>query len=63
MTPSRIEAATFRFVAQRLNHCATAVAVVNVDGWYYLEPKSMKFKAEGVEGGDSCDYSLIVSCS
>ena len=25
MTPSGIEPATFRFVAQRLNHCATAV--------------------------------------
>ena len=25
MTPSRIEPATFRFVAQHLNHCATAV--------------------------------------
>ena len=24
MTPSGIEPATFRFVAQRLNHCATA---------------------------------------
>jgi len=27
MTPSRIEPATFRFVAQHLNHCATAVPV------------------------------------
>ena len=25
MTPSVIEPATFRFVAQHLNHCATAV--------------------------------------
>jgi len=25
MTPSEIEPATFRFVAQQLNHCATAV--------------------------------------
>jgi len=25
MTPSGIEPATFRFVVQRLNHCATAV--------------------------------------
>ena len=25
MTPSAIEPATFRFVAQHLNHCATAV--------------------------------------
>ena len=27
MTPSGIEPATFRFVAQHLNHCATAVPV------------------------------------
>jgi len=34
MTPSGIEPATFRFVAQRLNHCATAVPVVNtVAAW------------------------------
>ena len=29
MTPSRIEPATFRFVAQHLNHCATAVPNLN----------------------------------
>ena len=28
MTPSGIEPATFRFVAQHLNHCATAVPVM-----------------------------------
>ena len=27
MTPSGIELGTFRFVAQRLNHCATAIYV------------------------------------
>jgi hypothetical protein len=27
MTPSAIEQATFRFVAQHLNHCATAVSI------------------------------------
>ena len=27
MTPSEIEPATFRFVAQHLNHCATAVTM------------------------------------
>jgi len=30
MTPSGIEQATFRFVAQRLNHCATAVPKVTI---------------------------------
>ena len=29
MTPSGIEPATFRFVAQHLNHCATAVPPIN----------------------------------
>ena len=33
MTPAGIEPATFRFVAQHLNHCATAVPVVII---YYL---------------------------
>jgi len=30
MTPARIEPATFRLVEQRLNHCATAVPVLQV---------------------------------
>ena len=30
MTPAWIETATFRFVAQHLNHCATAVPQLNV---------------------------------
>jgi len=29
MIPSGIEPATFRFVAQHLNHCATAVPYTN----------------------------------
>jgi hypothetical protein len=37
MTQSEIEPATFRFVAQHLNHCATAVPKVLVD---YFEIKS-----------------------
>ena len=28
MTPAGIEPATFRFVAQHLNHCATAVPLI-----------------------------------
>ena len=40
-TPSGIEPATFRFVAQHLNHCATAVPAVNNNNnnnyyYYYL---------------------------
>ena len=32
MTPAGIEPATFRFVAQRLDHCATAVPFVELYG-------------------------------
>ena len=32
MTPAGIEPATFRIVAQNLNHCATAVPLLN---WYF----------------------------
>ena len=31
-TPAGIEPATFRFVAQHLNHCATAVAIIRKKG-------------------------------
>jgi len=34
-TPSGIEPATFRFVAQHLNHCATAVPSINITYVYY----------------------------
>jgi len=32
MTPAGIEPATFRFVEQHLNHCATAVSIANAKG-------------------------------
>ena len=31
LKPARIEPATFRFVAQHLNHCATAVLNIEMD--------------------------------
>jgi hypothetical protein len=40
MTPSGIEPATFRFVAQNLNHCATAVPRMATCGRIYLLPKT-----------------------
>ena len=45
MTPAGIEPATFRFVAQHLNHCATAVPKLNYTEEnffisYYLHYKS-----------------------
>jgi len=36
MTPSGIEPATFRFVAQYLNHCGTVVNVLFEDALYLL---------------------------
>ena len=41
MTPSGIEPATFRFVAQHLNYCATAVSL---DIWVFFENLGRKFK-------------------
>jgi len=37
MTPAGIEPATFRFVAQHLNHCATAVPAFHLDGYDNLK--------------------------
>jgi len=36
MTPARIEPATFRFVAQHLNYCATAISYRNESQEYFL---------------------------
>jgi hypothetical protein len=46
MTPSGIEPATFRFVAQYLNHCATAVPSQTISWFYYnvLCGRSLKVK-------------------
>jgi hypothetical protein len=35
MTPAGTEPSTFRFVAQHLNHCATAVPTAGQDTWQY----------------------------
>jgi len=37
MTPAGIELATFRFVAQHLNHCATAVLSYSIYGSEVME--------------------------
>jgi len=42
MIPSRIEPATFRFVGQHLNHCATAVPTVHKYMWKCCVRKSGK---------------------
>jgi len=59
LTPAGFEPATFRFVAQHLNHCATAVAVISLtcfDPFYMVIPRkrflgllgrqNMQFQAE-----------------
>ena len=42
MTPSGIEPATFRFVAQHLNYCATAVPVFMYFGVFIKHDKSVR---------------------
>jgi len=58
MTPSEIEPATFRFVAQRLTHCATAVPnLLNV----YHHKKYFERKSETrMENSSVLEYTLLV---
>jgi len=42
LTPAEIETATFRFVAQHLNHCATAVPRKSEVAPFNLVPKQEK---------------------
>ena len=42
MTPSGIEPATFQFVAQHLNHCATAVPHLITKSFLYSQPTLTK---------------------
>ena len=51
MTPSGIEPATSRFVAQHLNHCATAVPVSHVQHYNWV---ALKYLDELVEVQDEC---------
>jgi hypothetical protein len=44
MTPSGIEPATFRFVAQNLNHCATAVPQLQRNN---IQNKFLRYRSSG----------------
>ena len=47
MTPTGIEPATFRFVSQHLNHCATAVPNIYMY-WTQLKRRLITFSPEEV---------------
>jgi len=48
LTPSGIEPATFRFVTQHLNHCATAVPLIV---WWENMRERDYLENLGVDGG------------
>jgi hypothetical protein len=46
MTPSGIEPATFRFVAQNINHCATAVPIIMMYIYYIIIKEDVRLNVE-----------------
>ena len=54
MAPSGIEEETFRFVAQHLNHCATAVPlpILVPDNYYILNPS--------ISDGENVSVAVLV---
>ena len=71
MTPAGIEPATFRFVAQHLNHCATAVpeysdvvasyGVTCVTSFIKIGPMVAKLKLKATRGTPALSLSLSLS--
>ena len=59
MTPSGIEPATFRFVAQHLNHCATAVPRTIVStGKYNIMTSAVLFRGQ-IYSYPGCNLNLL----
>ena len=63
MTPSGIEPATFRFVAQHLNHCATAVAPFRNSNiaYYKYDVLSSGFGKKTFTPLELCNSTVILS--
>ena len=62
MTPSGIEPATFRFVAQHLNHCATAVNLNNdTDFIHNTRFSTLQYKFP--RGNTASECSVLPLCS
>ena len=61
MTPSGIEAATFRFVAQHLNHCSTAVPkfVVAKVKKVINNRSNSEFLAENLKSKILCQFAIF----
>ena len=59
MTPSGIEPATFRFVAQHLNHCATAVPLIILLLYIKINQDVLYQKCGQTDLMDS-DHSVVV---
>jgi len=63
MTPAGIEPTTFRFVAQHLNHCATAVPQINVIVYSFYEELMIalctNWKRERLVWNGRCKFACI----
>ena len=57
MTPAGIEPATFRFVAQHLKHCATAVSHISASSWFYCKKLPASTKQHGTITQKTCKFN------
>jgi hypothetical protein len=61
LTPAGIETGTFRFVAQELNHCATAVPIYIYITSSYVQPEEGPKKTKNT--ADSRKYTKYITKS